>query len=49
MPFPQKLYICHNYSPEIYNELEKIGLCERGLGKSCVGAIIETPKDSREV
>jgi hypothetical protein len=47
MSYPQKLHICHNYSPEIYNKLEKIGLCERGLSQSCVDVILETPKDRR--
>jgi hypothetical protein len=49
MSFPQKLHICYNYSPEIYNKLEKIGLCERGLSENYFGIILETPKSSRKV
>jgi hypothetical protein len=49
MSFPQKLHICYNYSPENYNKLEKIGLYERGLSKSCVGVILQAPKDGSRV
>jgi hypothetical protein len=47
-PFHQKLHICYNYSPEIYNKLKKIGLYERGLSENFFGIILETPKDSRK-